>query len=133
MSEKARQILPMLAEAALVYQTTQTPEELAALAEIYAEDLEGESLEAINAAFSLHRKRSTRFPTPAHIMAILPECRSLPVYEALPAASKTPGMGRLAFAAFKGDQKAQEALDRLVRTTARVSAVQSPLQHCQTA
>ena len=70
-----REILPLLVTCALVYQTNQTPEELSILADIFAEDLEKENLESITNAFALHRRRSTRFPTPAHIIAILPECR----------------------------------------------------------
>ena len=50
-------------------------EELASLAEIFADDLEGESLRDVDAAFTEHRKRNKAFPTPAHILELLPECR----------------------------------------------------------
>lgn len=118
-------LLTLLVQAALVYQTNHTPPELAALSEIFADDLSGEDLQAIRLAFARHRQRSTRFPTPAHILALLPECRTRRgECAALPAAPKTPGMGRLAFEAFKGDEGAKEAmregmnpdeLDRLIR------------------
>lgn len=114
-----KKILPLLAASALVYQTGQTPEELALLADIFAEDLAGENFESINRAFSLHRRRSSRFPTPAHIIAILPECRVLPKREALPQASakKTEGMGNLVLLAIKGNAQAKDTL-KLIMTKA---------------
>lgn len=117
-------MLDNLLEANLVYQAGNPPEILAMLAEVFTEDLAGENVETINAAFTLHRRRSTRFPTPAHIIALLPECRVSPRLEALPQTTtgkKTAGAGRLAFAAFKGDKQAKEALNKLVGATAKAS------------
>lgn len=110
-------ILENILEANLVYQAGNPPEVLAMLAEVFSQDLAGENVESINAAFALHRRRSTRFPTPAHIIALLPECRVSPRLDALPQTTmgkKTVGAGRLAFAAFKGDRQAKEALGKLV-------------------
>lgn len=90
---------------------------------IFADDLDGENVESVVAAFDLHRKRTTRFPTPAHIIALLPECRVLPARRvAIPQATegkKTKGMGRLAYAAYKGDKAAKAALDRPIAKTCR--------------
>lgn len=117
-------ILEKLIEANLVYQADISPEELRTLANVFADDLLVENPESVTAAFDMHRRRSTRFPTPAHIFALLPECRVMPKLEALPQTStgkKTAGAGRLAFAAFKGDKQAKEALSRLVGATAKAS------------
>lgn len=102
---------------ALVYQTGQSPEEISLLAEIFAEDLADEYWESIRRAFVLHRRRSTRFPTPAHIIAILPECRVLPDRTAIPqqttGGKRTEGMGKLVCEARKGNVEAKEALNKV--------------------
>lgn len=94
------EILPLLATAELVTKSGRTYEELEILADIFAEDLAGENIASVENAFALHRRRSKFFPTPAEIIALLPECR---VYEANPDAiaiaeesqdDYTPGFGR---------------------------------------
>jgi len=90
-----RRILPRLVDAEAVYSSGRSPEELNLLADIFAEDLEGENPESIDQAFRLHRRESTRFPTPAHILALLPRCRAVNDTLALPEAQIkcTPGYG----------------------------------------
>ena len=81
----------------LIYQTSHTREEIALLSELFAEALADEKdLPAIWRAFALHRKRSKRFPTPAHILELLPECHIAPepiaIMEGEPPI--TPGFGK---------------------------------------
>lgn len=66
---------PLLARANMVYQAGFCPEELDVVAGVFAEALEGEDEESVRRAFALHVKNSKRFPTPAHIVELLPECR----------------------------------------------------------
>lgn len=90
-------MLPYLAKANLAYQSRLCREDLAALAGIFAETLadEGADMDAIGRAFTLHMKTNSRFPTPAHIIALLPECRRNPEQLELPEAEgkQTPGYG----------------------------------------
>ena len=90
-----RRLLVRLIDAEMVYRTGRSQEELALLADIFADDLAGEDAETIDRAFSLPRRGSTRFPTPAHILAIIPQCRAQRhEYAALPMegeGKKTPG------------------------------------------
>lgn len=85
-------LLPLLATADLVYRTQRSREELACLARVFAEDLAGASFGEVAAAFALHRRRCIYFPTPAHIIALLPECRTTPRL-AEGTGSRTPGYG----------------------------------------
>lgn len=117
-----RQRLAMrLAEMEAVYRTGRSPEELALLAEIFADDLDGENPEAIERAFALHRRESSRFPTPAHILALLPRCRrpaqSLPSLPMECSGRKTPGLGRLVSRALRGEAAARNAVEKLIRQT----------------
>lgn len=109
-------------ETSLVYLASHTPEEIAVLAKVFATDLAEENMADINAAFAKHRQTSTRFPTPAHIIALLPYCRVQEVQAEVPPAideQRTPGMGKLVCNARKGDMSAKEALDKLIRTCNR--------------
>lgn len=117
---------------AVVYQTGQAPEEISLLAEIFAEDLMDENWESIRRAFTMHRRRSTRFPTPAHIIALLPECRVLPERVAIPQETggkrtvgigkRTVGIGKLVCEALKGNKNAKTALDEIINKAKRVPA-----------
>ena len=110
-----RRILPRLTEAEMVFRSGRSPEELAVLADIFAGDLEGEDAGAIDRAFVLHRRESMRFPTPAHILALLPRCRPVSNAPALPENSgqKTPGIGMLVLRAIRGDKEAQCKLESI--------------------
>ena len=105
----------------MVYKSGRSPEELALLAGIFADDLDGENPEAIDRAFALHRRESSRFPTPAHILALLPRCR--PSVQPLPplpmegVGRKTPGLGRLMSRALRGEAEARDAVEKLIRQT----------------
>lgn len=73
----------------------------------------------------MHRRRSTRFPTPAHIIALLPECRVLPERMAIPqetGGKRTVGIGKLVCEALKGNKKAKTALDEIINKAKRVPA-----------
>lgn len=90
-------LLEELAQAALLYQTSHTREEIALLSELFAEALADEKdLPAIWRAFALHRKQSKRFPTPAHILELLPECQQRAAANPLPEPDSkiTPGFGK---------------------------------------
>ena len=58
-------LIMRLAECEAVYRTGRSQEELALLADIWAQDLEGQDGEAVGRAFVLHRQESGRFPCPA--------------------------------------------------------------------
>ena len=68
-------LIMRLAECEAVYRTGRSQEELALLADIWAQDLEGQDREEVGRAFVLHRQESCRFPTPANILHLLPRCR----------------------------------------------------------
>lgn len=117
-----RRLLPRLVDAEAVYRSGRSPEEVALLADIFAEDLEGEAPETIDRAFALHRRESTRFPTPAHILALLPRCRPCMTLgvAALPMENvgrKTPGIGQLMTRALRGDAEARDAVQKLIGTS----------------
>ena len=116
-----QRLLPRLIEAEAVYKSGRSPEELALLAGIFADDLDGENPEAIDRAFAVHRRESSRFPTPAHILALLPRCRpSVQLLPPLPmegAGRKTPGLGRLMSKALRGEAEARDAVEKLIRQT----------------
>lgn len=120
-------LLARLADAETVYRTGRSPEELALLADIFADDLAGEDAGDIDRAFLAHRRGSTRFPTPAHILALMPQCRS-PRHDcaALPmetGSAKTPGLGKIVVRALRGDAEAKRAMRVLIqRATRAVSA-----------
>lgn len=67
-------LIMRLAECEAVYRTGRSQEELALLADIWAQDLEGQDREAVGRAFVLHRQESGRFPCPADILRLLPRC-----------------------------------------------------------
>lgn len=116
-----QRLLPRLIEAEAVYKSGRSPEELALLAGIFADDLDGENPEAIDRVFAVHRRESSRFPTPAHILALLPRCR--PSVQPLPplpmegVGRKTPGLGRLMSKALRGEAEARDAVEKLIRQT----------------
>jgi len=114
-----RRILPRLVDAEAVYSSGRSPEELNLLADIFAEDLEGENPESIDQAFRLHRRESTRFPTPAHILALLPRCRAVNDTLAIPEAQIkcTPGYGKMVCDAVRGDPEAKLKMDALIAQT----------------
>lgn len=114
-----RTLLPLLATANLVCGSSRSPEELRALADIFAEDLASEELDDVCAAFALHRRRSRFFPTPADIIAILPETRR--PRKAAPAIEqrRTPGYGKKICEAYRLKRKAE--LDALVKNCLKLS------------
>jgi len=91
------------------------------LAELFAESLEGEAdWPTIARAFAAHRKTCKRFPTPAHIVELLPECRITPRRKALPESEgkRTAGYGKqmcdALLAKLRGGQGANPALQNAV-------------------
>ena len=89
-------LLEELSQTVLLYQTSHSREEIAILAVLFAEALEDEAeWPEISRAFGLHRKRNKRFPTPAHILELLPECRITPEHTVIEQNEKrTPGYGK---------------------------------------
>ncbi|WP_165078873.1 MULTISPECIES: hypothetical protein [unclassified Desulfovibrio] len=122
-----RRLLVRLIDAEMVYRTGRSQEELALLADIFADDLAGEDAETIDRAFAAHRRGSTRFPTPAHILAIIPQCRAQRHdYAALPMegeGTRTPGIGMVVTRALRGDMEAREKMARLMGRAMGVQAV----------
>lgn len=115
-----RCLLPRLVDAEAVYRSGRSPEEIALLAAIFADDLAGEDPDAVDRAFAMHRKESPRFPTPAHILALLPRCRPATTQgrQALPMENvgrKTPGLGALMLRAIRGDADAKIEVEKLLR------------------
>lgn len=122
-----RRLLVCLIDAEMVYRTGRSQEELALLADIFTDDLAGEDAETIDRAFASHRRSSTRFPTPAHILAIIPQCRAQRHdYAALPMeaeGTRTPGIGMVVARAIRGDREAKEKMARLMGRAMGVQAV----------
>lgn len=114
-------LIMRLAECEAVYRTGRSQEELALLADIWAQDLEGQGREAVGRAFVLHRQESSRFPCPADILRLLPRCRRATSMEspmALPVDTVSynqPGrnMAKLLLQALHGDSEAQNEMERL--------------------
>lgn len=129
MSQEAlrRRLLVCLIDAEMVYRTGRSQEELALLADIFADDLAGEDAETIDRAFASHRRSSTRFPTPAHILAIIPQCRAQRHdYAGMPMKAegkKTPGYGEIVCRAIRGDEEARQEMARLMGRAMGVQAV----------
>lgn len=88
------ELLPLLAKANLLYQGQYSREEIDALCAIFAEVFEGEDSEAIARAFALYFRQGKRFPTPAHILELLPECRPACMEGGEEEAAITPGFGQ---------------------------------------
>ena len=80
------------------------------MAEIFAESFEGEERDTLERAFAMHMKSSKRFPTPAHIAEILPECRPMnPKYRLPESDGKiSPGFGRKTYLQWRADRKRAE-------------------------
>lgn len=102
------------------------------LADDWSRELAGENPASVAAAFDLHRRECSRFPTLAHVLALLPRCRvrrySL---AALPEQTESDDWRdrvRTVRAALAGDAVARAKMDALVRsvmgncTTARGAA-----------
>lgn len=114
-------LIMRLAECEAVYRTGRSQEELALLADIWAQDLEGQDREEVGRAFVLHRQESSRFPCPADIPRLLPRCRratSMKSPMALPVDTVSynqPGrnMAKLLLQALHGDSEAQNEMERL--------------------
>lgn len=114
-------LIMRLAECEAVYRTGRSQEELALLADIWAQDLEGQDREEVGRAFVLHRQESSRFPCPADILRLLPRCRratSMKSPMALPVDTVSynqPGrnMAKLLLQALHGDSEAQNEMERL--------------------
>ena len=116
-----------LIDAEMVYRTGRSQEELALLADIFTDDLAGEDAETIDRAFAAHRRGSIRFPTVAHIVALLPQCRPpRHDYAALPMeaeGTRTPGIGMVVTRALRGDEEARQEMARLMGRAMGVQAV----------
>jgi len=91
------------------------------LADIWAQDLEGQDKDDVGRAFVMHRQESSRFPCPADILRLLPRCRMTARMEspmALPVDTVSynqPGrnMAKLLLQALHGDSEAQNEMERL--------------------
>ena len=109
-----------LVECEAVYRTGRSPEEMLLLADIWAQDLEGQDKDDVGRAFVMHRQESSRFPCPADILR-LPRCRRATSMEspmALPVDTVSynqPGrnMAKLLLQALHGDSEAQNEMERL--------------------
>lgn len=114
-------LIMRLAECEAVYRTGRSQEELALLADIWAQDLEGQDKDDVGRAFVMHRQESSRFPCPADILRLLPRCRRATSMEspmALPVDTVSynqPGrnMAKLLLQALHGDSEAQNEMERL--------------------
>lgn len=65
-----------LGELSLLYGRDRSPEELALLADLWAEALAGEERDEVARAFALYLREGERFPCPADILRLLPRCRA---------------------------------------------------------
>lgn len=115
-------LIMRLAECEAVYRTGRSQEELALLADIWAQDLEGQDREEVGRAFVLHRQESSRFPCPADILRLLPRCRraerrqdaaALPVETVAVGPRSHRDMARLLLQALRGDSEARNEMQRL--------------------
>ncbi|WP_337381477.1 hypothetical protein [Desulfovibrio sp.] len=115
-------LIMRLAECEAVYRTGRSQEELALLADIWAQDLEGQDREVVGRAFVLHRQESGRFPCPADILRLLPRCRhaerrqdaaALPVETVAVGPRSHRDMARLLLQALRGDSEARNEMQRL--------------------
>lgn len=106
-------LLNELSKCEIAYQGGHSPEELAVLMELFAEAMPNENPQSIRRAFAMHRKLSTRFPTPAHIIALLPDCRVMPDRCAIPEKTSVPatdGLGLVVLFALRGDADARNIM-----------------------
>lgn len=107
-----------LALMAIVYNTGHSREELALLSDVWLEDFINEDSAAVAEAFTLHRRESARFPTPADVLRKLSFCRrAVPGERRLALEQDTPAdhghvarMSRLVQRALRGDTDAQSFL-----------------------
>lgn len=113
-----------LAQASFVYQTMHTPEEIELLADVFAEALPGEDTQAVERAFRLHYQRSKRFPTPCHIIELLPECRIRPAAVALPEkqGKRTPGYGAMLYEKLRQKHEASPEVAKIMDEVFRDAA-----------
>ena len=65
-----------LGELSLLHGRDRSPEELALLADLWAEALDGEERDEVVRAFALYLREGERFPCPADILRLLPRCRA---------------------------------------------------------
>lgn len=65
-----------LGELSLLHGRDRSPEELALLADLWAEALDGEERDEVARAFALYLREGERFPCPADILRLLPRCRA---------------------------------------------------------
>lgn len=116
-------ILRKLSTLSVEYGTQHSNGDLVLLAEDWTRELADEHPESVAAAFDMHRRECSRFPTLSHIMALLPRCRSaehcgapeLPEYTT---ANNGPNRAAQIARALRGDADARAALDALVRRAA---------------
>lgn len=102
----------------LVYNSGRGPAQLSALAEVWAHDLAGQNLTAVEKAMTMHRRESRFFPTPADIIRLMPRCAAdnrQPYQLPEPPKCKTEGMGQQVRAALQGDDDARTFLARLLK------------------
>ncbi|MBQ9407445.1 MAG: hypothetical protein IJU37_12005 [Desulfovibrio sp.] len=105
-----------LAEMEIVYRTGRTPEEIAVLADIWAEDLADENPEDVDRAMQRHRLQSRFYPTPADIVGILDDGGR--THRALPeprAGRQTPGIGHVYYRLFLKAITADQARAEITR------------------
>lgn len=103
---------------AVEHGTSHTPSQLALLADDWAAEFKGESAETIVAALDTHRRECSRFPSMAHVVALLPRCRVTHACAALPEGDlggSSANWGRVRQAAQRGDVDAQKRMRDLMR------------------
>lgn len=107
-----------LSTLSIEYGTSHSDDDLALLADDWARELAGERPASVAATLDAHRRECSRFPTLAHVLALLPRCRVAPEELALPEAPPREGWGeypRTIRAALLGDRAAKARMDALMR------------------
>lgn len=108
-----------LAKMVILFDADYAPETVSVLAELWFEAFRDESAEDVAAAMALYSRRGTRFPVPAKIFELLPQCRKVSAAPAgtvaLPEAVDAPRADwgkkvRDVRAALAGDEKAKAEL-----------------------
>lgn len=100
------------------YGTQTTPAQLALLADDWTRELSAENPASVAEAFDLHRRECSRFPTLAHVLALMPRCRVCHKnLAALPEQTESDDWRdrvRTVRAALAGDAVARAKMDALV-------------------
>lgn len=93
---------------------------MALLADGWSQELAGENPQSVAAALDLHRRECSRFPTLAHVVALLPRCRvrqqNLPALPEQTDSDAWRDRVRTVRAALAGDAAARAKMDALMRS-----------------